>query len=178
MKIILVFVSTLDGKVTKWGDPKVKKWSSSEDKKYFRKVWNDARLIVMGSNSFKAESVNPIRNHLLIVMTHQPHYYKSFSVPGKIEFSDESPVQLASRLESEGYEQMLLVGGPKVATSFLREDLVDELWLTIEPLIFGSGNIIFTEENLDIKLKLLSLEKVNDTGTLITRYAVLKNPSR
>jgi dihydrofolate reductase len=175
MKIVLVFVSTLDGKITKWGDPKVKKWSSPEDKKYFRKVWNDARVIVMGSNTFKAEPVKTGRDQLLIVMTSQPAYYTSYSIPGTIEFSDESPGELASRLAGEGYDQMLLVGGPKVATSFLKEDLVDELWLTIEPLIFGSGNIITTSEDLDIKLKIISLEKVNDSGTLITRYSVIKN---
>ncbi len=34
---------------------------------------------------------------------------------------------------------MLVVGGPHVATSFLKAQLIDELWLTIEPKIFGMG---------------------------------------
>ena len=48
MKIVLVFVSTLDGKVTKWGDPHVKSWSSHSDQDYFKKMWNDARLNYYG----------------------------------------------------------------------------------------------------------------------------------
>ena len=70
---------------------------------------------------------------------------------------------------------MLLVGGANVATSFLKEQLVDELWLTIEPKIFGTGGNFVIEEELDINLRLLSCEKVNDQGTLITKYAVVKD---
>jgi dihydrofolate reductase len=57
----------------------------------------------------------------------------------------------------------------------LKEQLIDELWLTIEPRIFGTGGSFVIEENLDIKLKLISYEKVNDEGTLITKYGVIRN---
>ena len=59
-------------------------------------------------------------------------------------------------------------------TSFLKEQLIDEVWLTIEPKIFGTGGNFVIEEELDIDLKLLSCEKVNEQGTLITKYAVIK----
>ena len=59
MKTILIFVSTLDGKVTKWGDPQVRLWSSHQDQDYYTKVWNDSKLIVMGSNTFNAEPKIP-----------------------------------------------------------------------------------------------------------------------
>ena len=57
MKTILIFVSTLDGKVTKWGEPQVKLWSSHQDQDYYKKIWNESRLIVMGSNTFNAEYI-------------------------------------------------------------------------------------------------------------------------
>ena len=69
---------------------------------------------------------------------------------------------------------MLVVGGPHVATSFLKEQLIDELWLTLEPKIFGIGDNFATEVKLDINLHLIHCEKVNEQGTLITKYAVLK----
>ena len=69
---------------------------------------------------------------------------------------------------------MLVVGGPHIATSFLKEQLIDELWLTFEPKIFGRGGNFVTEINLDINLHLIHCEKVNEQGTLITKYAVLK----
>ena len=175
MKTILIFVSTLDGKVTKWGSPHVKLWTSHQDQDYYKKVWNESRLIIMASGTFKPKSFKSSPNHLLIIMTRHPDKYKSLELPGQIEFTNESPVELAARFKSKGHKQMLVVGGPHVATSFLKEQLIDELWLTIEPKIFGTGGNFATDENLDINLRLIHFEKVNEQGTLITKYAVLKN---
>lgn len=178
MRIILVFVSTLDGKITKWGDPKVSSWTSQEDKNYFRKIWNEAPLIVMGSNTFLAEKLGSVRDHLIVVMTRHAASYEDKEVRGRLEFSDESPAQLATRFENEGFGTMLVVGGAHIATSFLKADLIDEIWLTIEPKIFGKGGNFVTEQELDLEVRLISCEQVNPEGTLITRYRVLKKSGR
>ena len=175
MKTILIFVSSLDGKVTKWGEPNVRSWSSHQDQDYYKKVWNESRLIIMGSATFNADTFSPSPNHLIIVMTSQPDRYKSFEVPGQMEFTNETPVELSSRFTKNDQEKMLVIGGPHVATSFLQEKLVDELWLTIEPRIFGIGQNFATDAKLDIDLRLIQSEKVNEQGTMITKYAVLKN---
>ncbi len=62
----------------------------------------------------------------------------------------------------------------RISDTYLKEQLIDELWLTIEPKIFGTGGNFVIEEQLDINLKLTSCEKVNEQGTLITKYAVIK----
>jgi dihydrofolate reductase len=174
MKTILIFVSSLDGKVTKWGEPNVRLWSSHQDQDYYKKVWNESRLIVMGSSTFNADTFNPSPDHQIIIMTSHPDRYKSYEVPGQMEFTNETPVELSSRFATKGHQQMLVVGGPHIATSFLKEQLIDELWLTIEPKIFGTGENFATDAKLDIDLRLIQSEKVNDQGTLITKYAVLK----
>jgi dihydrofolate reductase len=150
MRIILVFVSTLDGKITRWGDPKVSSWTSEEDKKYFRKTWNEAPLIVMGSNTFRAEKLGSVKDHLIVVMTRHPSTYKDKEVRGQLEFSDESPAQLAARFEKASFERMLVVGGAHIATSFLKAGLINEIWLTIEPKIFGKGGSFVIEQELDL----------------------------
>src|ERR1700759_5060214 len=137
MKTILIFVSSLDGKITKWGQPNVRLWSSHQDQDYYKKVWNESKLIVMGSATFNADTFNPSPDHQIIIMTSDPNKYKNAAVRGQIEFTNETPVELCSRFTKNGYPQMLVVGGPHVATSFLKEQLIDELWLTIEPKIFG-----------------------------------------
>lgn len=174
MKNVLVFVATLDGKITKWGDPLVATWSSEKDKEYFRKIWNDSRLIVMGSTSYHSTRLKPSSKRLLVVMTKDLSKYINQEVLGQLEFTNESPVQLVKRYALEGIEQMVIIGGPHVATSFLKEQLIDELWLTIEPRIFGTGGSLVTEEKLDINLRLISCEKINEQGTLITKYTILK----
>jgi dihydrofolate reductase len=174
MKTILIFVSSLDGKITRWGEPNVRLWSSHQDQDYYKKVWNESRLIVMGSATFNADTFKPSPDHQIIVMTGHPDRYKNAMVPGQIEFTNETPVELVTRCINKGHQQMLVVGGPNVATSFLKEQLIDELWLTIEPRIFGTGQNFATDAKLDIDTRLIQIEKVNDQGTLITKYAVLK----
>ena len=174
MKAVLIFVSSLDGKVTKWDDPNVKIWTSHQDQEYYRQIWNECRLIVMGSNTYNVDPHPASPNHLKVVMTSHPEKYKSNYAPGQLEFTSESPKELFSRFEKEGRKDVLVIGGPHVATSFLKDALIDELWLTIEPKIFGAGSNFAIEEKLDISLELLSFEKVNKQGTLITKYAVVK----
>ena len=174
MKIVLIFVATLDGKVTKSGDLLIRKWASKEDQEYFHTIWKNSGLIVMGSSTYNADRVKPSINQHFIVMTSEPAKYKELEAPGQLEFSDDSPAQLSARLDEQGYKNMLLVGGAHIATAFLKEQLVDELWLTIEPRIFGTGSNFVIEEELDIELSLISCEKVNARGTLITKYVVLK----
>ncbi len=175
MKTILIFVSTLDGKVTKWGETHVRLWSSPQDQDYYQRTWDESQLIVMGSNSFNAENFKPSPNHQIIVMTSHPDKYKSLEAPGQVEFTNETPLELTSRFKIKGRPQMLIIGGSHIATSFLKEQLVDELWLTLEPKIFGLGDNFATGAKLDINLRLIHSEKVNDQGTLITKYAVLKH---
>jgi dihydrofolate reductase len=165
----------LDGKVTKWNDPHVKSWSSQNDQDYFKKIWNDNRLIIMGSNTFNFEPIKPDSNHLLVIMTGQPSKYESYEILGQLEFRNESPVHLVKHFEKEGHENMLIVGGAYIATSFLKEQLVDELWLTIEPKISGVGGNFVIEEKLDINLQLISCESANKQGTLFTKYTVIKD---
>ena len=139
MKSSLIFVTTLDCKITKWGDPHVFRWSSKEDQMYFKKLWNDAKLIIMGSGTFDFDPVKPSPDRLLVIMTHDPARYEKYGVPGQLEFTDESPAQLHSRFEKLGHPEMMVVGGPHVATSFLKEDLIDEVSVSLEPKIFASG---------------------------------------
>ena len=174
MKIILVFVSTVDGKITKWGDPRVFGWSSKEDQAYFKQVWNTYHTVIMGSGTYDAEPFKAPPNNRLIIVTSDTSKYKGKEIPGNLEFTSETPKQIIERLKGEGASEILLVGGPHLATSFFKEDLVTEVWLTIEPKIFGSGGNFVVESKLDVKLKLLSYEKVNEQGTLILKYEVVE----
>jgi dihydrofolate reductase len=174
MKTILVFVQTLDGKITKWGNPVVRAWSSQEDQNYFMEVMKSSRLTFMGSNTYNVDQTKARPGHLLIVMTSRPSDYRTKEIPGQIEFSNKSPSELTERFKREGYEQLLMVGGAQSATSFLKEQKADEIWITVEPIIFGSGGCFVNNEDLTIDLRLLSAEKLNEKGTMLIKYSVIK----
>ncbi len=175
MKKILVFVSTLDGKVTQGDDPFVRKWSSKEDQNYFSRLFKESELIVMGSNTYNAAPIKPSSLNLMVIMTREPSKYDAKTIAGQLEFTNETPGELVTRFSKQGNKQMTVVGGPHVASSFLKEELIDELWLTLEPRIFGQGESLVAGEKLNITLKLISCEKLNDEGTLLTKYAVVKS---
>jgi dihydrofolate reductase len=175
VKVTLVFVTTVDGKITKWGDPHVQKWSSKEDQEYFMQAWRNFPVVLVGSGTYDAEPITPPKKNRLIILTNNPEKYKDSQLPGHLEFTNDSPIKILSALSEQNYDQVLLAGGPHVATSFLKEGLVDELWLTLEPKIFASGGNFVVEDKLDVKLRLLSHEQVNDQGTLILKYEVMRH---
>ena len=121
MKVILVFVSTLDGKVTEWGNPHVRDWTSKEDQEYYKQIWKDAQLIVMGSHTYLQDKFPPSSQHLLVVMTKHISKYKQYEVPGQVEFTDNDPEELVEQFQKKGFNTMILSGGGHVATSFFEK---------------------------------------------------------
>lgn len=172
MKIILVMVSSVDGKITKWKDGDSYEWTSQEDKVHFESVVRRSTLIVMGRTTFEVANPRPKKGTLRVVLTKNPDKYRYLTVSGQLEFTNESPKVLAGRLEMLGYKELLLVGGSGINTSFFQQGLVDELWLTIEPRIFGKGKLLVTGEEMDIQLKLYGVNKLNTRGTLLLKYMV------
>lgn len=174
MKVILVFVSTLNGMITRGDDPEVRHWSSKSDQAYYGNVWKQSSLVVMGSTTWRDNVIRLSPGRLVIVMTRKPGEYENKAVPGQLEFSALSPQELVAKFRSTGNEVMTVVGGPHIATSFLRDSLIDELWLTIEPRLFGRGQNLIAESETDVRLRLIDIVKANDEGTLLTKYAILR----
>lgn len=173
MKTILIFVSSLDGKITKWGDPMIRSWSSGADQDQFDAIWRKTRVIIMGSGTYNPAPLKADPKHLFIVLTRQPSAYKDSNVPGLLEFTNDTPGHILDRFKDEE-DTVLVVGGSQIASYFLKEQLIDELWLTFEPKIFGKGANFVTDEKLDIDLRLISFELIIEQGTVITKYRVLK----
>jgi len=174
MKVILIAVISLDGKITKWQDSPASAWASVEDSEHFRKMIKQSTLVVMGSKTYLINRPKPEKGRLRIVMTRSVQKYKQYAVRRQLEFRNEDPVQLITRLENTGYTQMLLVGGSKLATTFFKEKLIDELLLTIEPKIFAKGTSLVEEAKLDINLQLVSCKRLNKQGTMLLQYSVLR----
>ncbi len=175
MKVILVVVASLDGKTTKWDLPGVDDLSSKEDQEYFYETLNKNKLIIMGRKTFEVAKPDIYKGSkkLRVVITKNPKKYKNLEVKDRLEFTDDSPKEIIANLRNRGHKQALLVGGWEINALFFRNKLVDEIWATIEPKIFGSGNGLTAAQNLNVELKLISSKKLNATGTLLLKYEVL-----
>ncbi|MEK7074077.1 MAG: dihydrofolate reductase family protein [Patescibacteria group bacterium] len=171
MRIILVMVSSVDGKTT---HPTIHGWSSAEDQEHFRTQKAEHPVIIMGRKTYDTvkQELQLNSKTLRIVMTKQPKALMTERVPGQLEFTDESPNVLVSRLERKGYTSMLLVGGSETNEAFLKEKLITDCFITIEPTFFGTGKSIFTPVPLDIALKLIETKRLNAQGTLLLHYTI------
>lgn len=174
MNITLLMVETADGKTTKWQESAIHGWSSPEDQMHVRALVENSRLVVMGRKTYEhVRSVIKLSPHIRrIVMTKNPDDFSKEYVADQLEFSDESPEQLVSRVERMGYRSLLLVGGSDVSTAFLSKKLITDCLITIEPRFFGAGKSIFSPIDVDIPLKLIDTKRLNKQGTLLLHYTV------
>lgn len=174
MKITLVMVSSVNGRITKGDDPNISTWTSKEDSQHFSNMLDEASLIVMGSSTYEAakEVIELQEGKCRIILTRDPKKYVEETVPGQLEFTDESPSVLVERLEKVGYKEMLLAGGGEINKLFFEEHLVNELYLTIEPKLFGKGKLLVQEGDFYHSLELESVRRLNEKGTLLMHFRV------
>ena len=170
------FVSTLDGKVS------VKKdgyWpiGSTRDYEVMMELRAYADCLIHGKNLFskfgkvtkeslKKESFKDLRKKL----------GKNPELPYLTATHDLK--NLVKELQNKGYKKILVEGGPHLLGSFLKENLIDQVFLTLAPKIIGNEKsstltlvegFLFPSEAI-IDLSLLSIIRIEDE--LFLRYKV------
>jgi len=169
MKIILIMVSSIDGVIAKNPNHNPFEWTSAEDKKHFQKLSKEIGVLLMGANTFKASGRKSYPGRITYFLTGSPQNYdfgeNVYPISG-------TPQSIASHLREQGHESVALVGGAGVNRDFLTAGLVDEVYLTVEPLIFGKGIHIFDDLDIEISLRLLGHRVLNDRGTLLLHYKI------
>lgn len=155
MKIILVMAVTIDGKIAKHKNH-FPDWTSKEDKKFFAKISKEHGVVLMGENTFNTFK-KPLKDRLNVVFTYKknlPEIKNVMWVSGEVK-------NVLKNLQDRGYNSAVLAGGSILNGAFLREKLIDEVIITINPKIFGRGVSLF-EGNFDVDLKLLRVENINE----------------
>jgi dihydrofolate reductase len=170
VKIILLAVVTIDGKLAR-NQHHFVDWSSPEDKKLFFSTTRKAGVLIVGHNTFRTFP-SPLPGRLHVVLTRDTS--DKTDVPEAVEYTDKSPQEIVAGLEERGYSEAVMAGGAGENTLFLKAALVDELWLTIEPLIFGTGIDLFNGAEFDLHATLISVEQLNEGGTVHLKYMVNK----
>ncbi|HEU4914239.1 MAG TPA: dihydrofolate reductase family protein [Candidatus Saccharimonadales bacterium] len=166
MKVFIVAAITADGFIGRTADH-LADWSSKEDKKLFIKLTKEAGTMVMGSKTF-ATIGRALPGRKTIVYTREPRESDIVDVT----FTNEPPADLVSRLTSEGHESLAICGGASIYSLFMESGVVDELYLTVEPVVFGTGVPLFGH-TLENGLTLLSAESLNP-NTVLLHYSVDK----
>ena len=175
MRLTLIAAQSLDGFITRHDTPG-SDFASAEDRAFFREALRNFDCCVMGGTTYRTarESIHTtlMPGRLRTILTRTPADFKNDSLPGILEFTDQTPAQLINSLRQRGLQRCALLGGAQIHSLFLNAGLVDELWLTIEPLLFGRGTPLLANQVLT-KLTLLSKEQLAPS-TLLLKYRVAK----
>lgn len=166
MKTFIIAAVTADGFIGR-NSTHSADWTGSEDKKVFVRLTKEAGVMVMGSRTF-ATIGRALPGRRTIVYTHNP---ASITAEG-VETTSESPADLVSRLEREGAPAVAICGGAAIYSLFMQAGVVDELYLTVSPLLFGQGLPLF-DQPLDTGLALLESTPL-DNGSVLLHYAITR----
>jgi dihydrofolate reductase len=172
MRVTLIAAQSLDGFITKHAVPGAG-FASAADRDYFRAALRGFDCSVMGGVTYRGarDALRAWRGtpRLQIVMTRTPAAFAGDARPGALEFSDRAPAQILAALRGRGRGNCALLGGSQIHSAFLDARLVDELWLTVEPLLFGGGTPLLARR-ADIRLSLQSCERLAPGGPLLLKY--------
>jgi len=165
MHCIAIVAVTIDGKIAL--DPShFSDWTSKEDKGFLHEFLDKANVIVVGNNTYKT-ALEPLSKRNCIVFTASVGTSEHKS--DTLTYCNPASSDCVPLLEK--YETVAVLGGTKTYTWFLENDLLDELYLTIEPIVFGRGLPLFeSSKDINAQFKLESTKKLNEKGSLLLHY--------
>ena len=88
------------------------------------------------------------------------------------KFISSNNVTLVEEVKTKTDGICWLIGGGKISAHFLKNKLVDEIWLYTMPLLLGSGIRLFKEIPVESKLKLLKSRQF-ENGTMEMIYEIM-----
>jgi len=170
MLVYIIAAITLDGFIGKSADHRSTEWTSPEDKKFFINRTKQSGAILMGSTTYNTIG-RPLPGRLNLIYTNHPEKYPSDN-PQLLRTTNLPPKELVHQLQATGYKELAICGGSTIYSLFMAAGVVDKLYLTVEPVLFGQGIPLFSQP-LNQKLKLAKLDHLS-SQTLLLEYDVEK----
>ncbi len=174
MKISVYIATSLDGFIARkdgsldWLPPGS---DGSEDYGY-AEFMSTVDHIVMGRNSFEKVLTFgewPYGKKVIVLTS------RDLPLPpelvDKVEALHLSPRELIHEMDIRGAKGIYLDGGVTIQR-FLREGLVDEMTITIIPILIGDGLPLFGSLEKDVKLELIKSQSFKN-GFVQNRYKVM-----
>lgn len=163
---------TVNGKIAGTGDDT--SWTSKEDWDGFRTMCNKIGNAVIGRKTYdmvKKEGTQ-LNDVLTIVLTHDAALLAKQS-PHTI-FTDKHLRDVIAMLGKKGFKEALVAGGGILNSAFLKEGLIDEMYIDIEPLVLGRGIPLFADGDFAPRLKLLEVKTLTNHQTIQLHYKIIK----
>lgn len=172
MKVIIYMALSANGLISNYRG--VPDWLSQEYGKGFWEICQKTKAIVMGKKTYDilAPDNLPLKSEgTTMVLTSST----DITPPNPtVVFTNKSPQGIVEFLEEKKHNEAVIIGGTATVTGFINSGLVDDIYFVIEPVLFGDGLPFFRNSELELKLSLISVEKLSD-NTIKTHYRIRKN---
>ncbi len=157
MKVILFMAISVNGMIAKSDDDT--NWISKEEWDTYSLAVRTAGCLVVGRRTYHILTRQPefaeFKDVRIVAVSHE-----DFATLSPSHLTAHSPKEALELLKD--YKEVIVAGGGILNASFLAENLVDEIYLDIEPLILGEGIPVFRDKNFERKLKLVGQKKITD----------------
>ena len=157
MKRILYMASSINGFIANQDD--TTSWISGKEWDSYSKMVQDTGCMIIGHRTYNILTTQPefaeFKDVKIAAVSHE-----DFSVLSPNHSVAHSPTEALKVFK--GQPAVVIAGGGILNSAFLAEDLVDELYLDIEPIAFGKGISLFGNANFTKQLKLLSVSRLSD----------------
>lgn len=173
MKVILYMGITPNGYIARADGNS--EWTSQEDLAGFYEQSKRVGNIVMGANTFRAATQYgyfPFPEAVNVVLSRSP--IENTWGENRVLITDQTPKEIIATMKQKGFETVFLAGGGMLNSSFAKDDLIDEIYFDVEPLVLGKGIKVFADEDFELGLELLEVKKLNE-HTVQLHYQVIKS---
>lgn len=173
--VLLFIAMSLDGYIAKTdGDLTFLEMVEKEGEDYgYTKFLETVDTVILGRKTYdKILSMGndlPYGNRNIIVLTRNPP-----PVTGKITFYSGSLSELIANLRSKAGLNIYCDGGAETVHQLLQEDLIDELTVSVIPVLLGDGIRLFSEGFPEKKLQLVQAKSF-EKGLVQLHYLVRKD---
>jgi len=171
MNISVYLASSINGMISNRAN--VPDWLSEEYGQGFLAICQQSKAVVMGRTTYEILIPDhlPLKDEgTLVVLTHQTAGKPSQS---NVIFADKTPQEIVRILEARGHDEAVIIGGTQTVSEFFRSGLVDELYLVVEPVLFGAGLPLLRDVDTEYKMTLLGVLKLN-TQTVQLHYRLIQ----
>jgi len=165
------YIAREDGKLD-WLDAANADVPEGEDCGYL-KFMETVDVLVMGRKTYEqvlSFGMWPYENTPVIVLSRNRIEFHT-DPTHNVSCSSESPKALCERLANEGANRIYVDGGITIQR-FLSEGLINDITITVIPIILGSGKPLFGNVEKDISLKHIAI-KTYDFGFVQSTYEVI-----
>jgi len=161
-KVILYIAMSLDGYIAS-PDNGLEFLSMVEEKDQdysYKDFVNTVDTVIVGRKSYeKVLSMGmdyPLSNKDLYIITRTPR-----PAVGSTKFYTGNLKELVLNLKSQKGKSIYVDGGAEIANEMMMDNLIDEFYISIIPILLGNGISLFNNSRPQLPLKLVSTKSYN-----------------